>query len=163
MSSSLIFSSSFSVSKSSSSIPNPTSSRTGGPNFLRRSSCSMLASKSSDSSSSSSRSAFRVIRNAYTFEISIPGKSSAIFAVITCSRGMYLRSSPVDVTTNLAKFDGTLTRAKSSTPVSGFLTITARLSDSPEIYGKGCEGSIANGVKTGNICLWKISVASSRS
>ena len=46
---------------------------------------------------------------------------------------MYLRSSLVDVTTNLAKFDGTLTRAKSSTPVSGFFTITARLRESPEI------------------------------
>ena len=76
---------------------------------------------------------------------------------------MYLRSSPVDVTTNLAKFDGTFTLAKSSIPVSGFLTMTARFSDSPEIYGNGCDGSIASGVNTGKIWLWKISVASSRS
>ena len=149
MSSSLIFNSSFKVSKSSLSIPRPTSRRTGGPNFLRSSSCSILANKSSDSSSSSSKSAFRVILNVYTFRTSIPGKSSAIFAVITCSSGMYLRSSSVDVTTNLAKFDGTLTLAKSSMPVSGFLTMTARFSDSPEIYGNGCEGSIASGVNTG--------------
>ena len=83
--------------------------------------------------------------------------------MITCSKGIYLQSSPVDVTTNLAKFDGTLTLAKSSIPVSGFLTMTARLSESPEIYGKGCDGSIASGVRTGKICLLKISIATSRS
>ncbi|CAB4542844.1 unannotated protein [freshwater metagenome] len=64
---------------------------------------------------------------------------------------MYLRSSPVVVTTKRGRFDGTLTRAKSSIPVSGFFTTTARFSESPEIYGNGCDGSIASGVNTGKI------------
>ena len=64
---------------------------------------------------------------------------------------MYLRSSSFVVTTKRGKFDGTLTRAKSSFSVSGFFTTTARFSESPEMYGKGCEGSIASGVKTGKI------------
>ena len=40
---------------------------------------------------------------------------------------------------------GTFTRANSSVPVTGLRTTTARLSDSPLMYGKGCEGSTARG------------------
>ncbi|MNW53526.1 hypothetical protein D3C74_310910 [compost metagenome] len=50
---------------------------------------------------------------------------------------------------------GTLTRAKCSLPVVGLTTTTARLSESPEMYGKGCAGSTARGVSTGKICLRK--------
>jgi hypothetical protein len=48
---------------------------------------------------------------------------------------------------------GTLTRAKRSVPVLGppmSRTSTARLSDSPLMYGNGCDGSTASGVSTGN-------------
>ena len=44
---------------------------------------------------------------------------------------------------------GTLTRAKRSPP-SGSRTSTARLSDSPLMYGNGWAGSTASGVSTGN-------------
>ena len=50
---------------------------------------------------------------------------------------------------------GTLTRAKCSTPVAGSRTSTARLSDSPLMYGNGCAGSTASGVSTGNTCARK--------
>ena len=50
---------------------------------------------------------------------------------------------------NLERIGGTLTLAKDSSLVAGFFRITAKLSESPEIYGKGCEGSTASGVKTG--------------
>ena len=45
----------------------------------------------------------------------------------------------------------TLTRAKCSAPVSS-ATTTARFNDSPEMYGNGCAGSTASGVRTGWIC-----------
>ncbi len=44
---------------------------------------------------------------------------------------------------------GILMRAKCSLPVLGLMRITARLSESPEMYGKGCAGSTASGVSTG--------------
>jgi len=46
---------------------------------------------------------------------------------------------------------GTLTRANSSGPPAGSRTTTARLSDSPEMYGNGCAGSTASGVSTGKM------------
>ena len=49
------------------------------------------------------------------------------------------------------KISGTFTRAKNSSWVVGFLTITARLSDNPDMYGNGCVGSTARGVNTGKI------------
>ena len=49
------------------------------------------------------------------------------------------------------KISGTLTRAKNSSCEVGFLTITAKFKESPEIYGNGWDGSTANGVKTGKI------------
>ncbi len=45
---------------------------------------------------------------------------------------------------------GTLTRAKWRWPLTGLRTTTARLSESPEMYGNGCAGSTASGVRTGN-------------
>lgn len=56
---------------------------------------------------------------------------------------------------NRGRSGGTLTRAKCSLPVVGFATTTARLSDSPEMYGNGWAGSTASGVSTGKICLRK--------
>ena len=60
------------------------------------------------------------------------------------------------VSINLGKDAGTLTRANNSSLVSGCFTKTAKLSESPEIYGKGCEGSTARGVSTGKIRFSKI-------
>ncbi len=54
--------------------------------------------------------------------------------------------------TNRGTLLGTLMRANSSGPLSGSRTTTARLSESPEMYGKGCAGSTASGVNTGNTC-----------
>ena len=56
---------------------------------------------------------------------------------------------------NRGSSGGTLTRAKCSLPVVGLDTTTARLSDSPEMYGNGCAGSTASGVSTGKICRRK--------
>ena len=52
---------------------------------------------------------------------------------------------------NRGSVSGTLTRAKYSLPVSGSRISTARLSDSPEMYGNGCAGSTASGVSTGKM------------
>ena len=76
-----------------------------------------------------------------------------MWAVITCSNGMKRRSSPFAVSINLGKFEGTFILANNSVSDSGFLTTTARLSESPEIYGNGCDGSTASGVRTGKILL----------
>ena len=84
-------------------------------------------------------------------------------AVMTCSSGMKRRSSPFAVSTKRGKFDGIFILAKSSDSDSGFLTTTARFSESPEIYGNGCEGSTASGVRTGKILLLKVASTTSRS
>ena len=54
-----------------------------------------------------------------------------------------------EVAMNRERIGGTFTLAKDSSLVAGFFKITAKFNDSPEIYGKGCEGSTASGVKTG--------------
>jgi hypothetical protein len=56
---------------------------------------------------------------------------------------------------NRGSSGGTLTRAKCSLPVDGLTTTTPRFSESPEMYGNGCAGSTASGVRTGKICLRK--------
>ncbi len=58
---------------------------------------------------------------------------------------------------NRGSSGGTLTRAKCSFSVFGLRTITARLSESPEMYGNGWAGSTASGVSTGKICSRNIS------
>ena len=50
---------------------------------------------------------------------------------------------------------GTFTRAKLSTPDSGSLSETARLSDRLEMYGNGRPGPTPSGVSAGKICSWK--------
>ena len=57
-----------------------------------------------------------------------------------------------DTSINLGSDGGTLTRAKSSLPAIGFLTVTAKFIDNPDMYGNGCDGSTASGVSTGNTC-----------
>ena len=47
------------------------------------------------------------------------------------------------------RIGGTFTLAKCSPSVVGLRTTTARLSESPEMYGNGCAGSTASGVSTG--------------
>ena len=49
-----------------------------------------------------------------------------------------------------AKIGGTFTRAKCCLSDFGLRRATARFSDSPEMYGNGCAGSTASGVRTGN-------------
>ncbi len=44
---------------------------------------------------------------------------------------------------------GTLTRANIVAPVRGSATMTARLSDRPEMNGNGWAGSTTSGVSTG--------------
>src|SRR4051794_36816817 len=56
---------------------------------------------------------------------------------------------------------GTFTRAKCSLKVLVLRTTTARLSDSPEMYGNGCAGSTANGVRTGKTASRNISCSRS--
>jgi hypothetical protein len=57
---------------------------------------------------------------------------------------------------SLARIGGTFTLAKYSSELFGFFTITARFSESPEIYGNGCDGSTASGVHTGKMRSLKI-------
>ena len=55
-----------------------------------------------------------------------------------------------------------MTRAKRRTPLSGSRTTTARLSERSEMYGNGCAGSTASGVRTGNTRSSNTSWSSSR-
>ncbi len=96
----------------------------------------------------------------------MPGKRCSRCAAIRSSRGtnraLYgsalLGSNEPDawswfsITTNRGSSGGTLTRANCSSPVLGLTTTTARLSESPEMYGNGWAGSTASGVRTGNTC-----------
>ena len=75
---------------------------------------------------------------------------------MTLSRRMYLWALLGPTGINRFRIGGTLTRAKKTAPFVGFLTITARLSERPEIYGNGWDGSTAKGVKTGKILSEKI-------
>ena len=129
------------------SIDSSTSSRTGVPNRRRSSSFSRAASRFSASSSSTSRSSLRVTRNVCAPRTSMPGNNRFRCSPMTSSSGTN-RWLPTG--TNLVKIGGTLTRAKCSLPVFGLRTSTARFSDRPEMYGKGCAGSTASGVRTGN-------------
>ena len=67
-------------------------------------------------------------------------------AAITSSIGTYRLG---DTVMNLGSSGGTLTRAKIVAPVFGSAMVTARLSERPEMKGKGCAGSTASGVSTG--------------
>ena len=53
--------------------------------------------------------------------------------------------------TRRGRIGGTLTRAKPRSPVSGSRRPTAIDSVSVEMYGNGCPGSTASGVRTGKI------------
>ena len=77
----------------------------------------------------------------------MPGNSRFMWSEMTSSSGTN-RWSPTG--TNREKIGGTFTRAKCSLLVFGLRTSTARLSESPEMYGNGCAGSTASGVSTGN-------------
>ena len=58
---------------------------------------------------------------------------------------------------------GTFTRANRCSPVAGWRTATARLSERFEMYGKGCAGSTASGVSTGKMRSSNSRVSSARS
>ena len=123
-----------------------TSRRTGGPKRRRISSRSSASSRFSASSSSTSRSSFRVTRKMWCCRTSMPGKSSSRCAAMRSSSGTN-RDEPTG--TRRSRIGGTFTLAKSSLSVVGFFTTTARLSESPLMYGNGCAGSTAKGVRTG--------------
>ena len=66
--------------------------------------------------------------------------------------------------TNRGTLFGTLTRANSSgCRRPGRAPTTARFSDRPEMYGNGCAGSTASGVRTGKTCSRKYVRSRSRS
>ncbi len=93
--------------------------------------------------------------------ISIPGNSPSRCAAITCSSGT--KRSPSGITTKRGSSGGTFTRANRCSPVSGSRTTTARFSDRFEMYGKGCAGSTASGVRTGKTFASNTSTRYSRS
>ena len=82
----------------------------------------------------------------------MPGKSSSRCAAMTSSSGTYRCG---EASRKRDSSGGTLTRAKCSWPLTGLRTTTARFSERPEMYGKGCAGSTASGVSTGKICCRK--------
>ncbi|CPU64169.1 Uncharacterised protein [Mycobacteroides abscessus] len=151
-------------------MPGVSSRRTGGPNRRRSSSFSIAWSRFSASSSSTSTSSLRVTRNRWCSRTSMPGKRWSRCWAMTSSIGTNdvgprsgdavcdvgaLGRPRASTAMNRGSSGGTLTRAKCSLPVVGFATTTARLSESPEMYGNGCAGSTASGVSTGKICLRK--------
>src|SRR4051794_31244980 len=140
-----------------------TSRRTGGPKRRRRSSFSRACSRFSASSSSTSRSSLRVTRKVWCSSTSMPGKSWSRWAAMTSSSGTKRHrwcSSP-STAMSRGSSGGTFTRAKCCFSVAGLRRMTARLSESPEMYGKGCAGSTASGVSTGK--TWSRKNACSRS
>ena len=68
---------------------------------------------------------------------------------MTCSCGTSRPSGPT--ATKRARPSGTFTRAERSSPLSESRTRTARLCESPEMYGNGCPGPTASGVSTGKM------------
>ena len=56
---------------------------------------------------------------------------------MTLSSGIYLCALLGPTGMNLLRIGGTFTRAKKTAPVVGFFTMTARLSERPDIYGNG--------------------------
>ena len=68
------------------------------------------------------------------------------------------KRSPSGSPIRRGKTVGILTLAKRRSPVSGSLTIAARLRARLEMYGNGCAGSTASGVRTGKIRCSKTSV-----
>ena len=127
-----------------------TSSRTAfGARCRSRSSDSRVTRRSSASSTSTSTSASRVTRNACCSTIFMPGNSRSRCAAITCSIGTNLR--PPESLRKRGRSGGTFTRAKRRTALLGSRTTTARFSERSLMYGNGCAGSTASGVRTGKI------------
>ncbi len=133
----------------SSLMPSWASRRTARPKRRRRSSISTFASRSSASSSSRVRSALRVTRKTACSSTTMPTNIVCSWAAMICSTGT--NRLPSGSGTRRGKTLGTFTRAKRRSPVSGSLTIAARLSAMLEMYGNGCAGSTARGVSTGNM------------
>ena len=134
-------------------------SRTTLPNRRCRTPSSMVSSRSSASSSLMAMSASRVTWNGCASMTSMPGKSVARLAAITCSiqtkassRAMrlpaFLRGRVTG--TSCGSVSGTLMRAKCSTPWVSRIS-TARFRLRLEMWGKGRPGSKASGVSTGKM------------
>ncbi|CAB4705637.1 unannotated protein [freshwater metagenome] len=83
--------------------------------------------------------------------MTMPGNKLLKCAPIKSSKGINRLIPLRFVSTKRGRTGGTLTRAKNSSPVTAFFTMTARLSERPDMYGNGCEGSTASGVSTGKI------------
>jgi hypothetical protein len=90
----------------------------------------------------------RVTRNAAHSRISIPGKSAERRLAISCSSRT--KRPPPGSGRKRGRFGGTFTRAIRRVNSPGARTTTARFNDRFEMYGKGCAGSTASGVRTGN-------------
>ncbi len=133
-----------------------TSRRTGGPKRRRSSSFSRACSRFSASSSSTSRSSLRVTRKKWCSTISMPANRCSRCWAITSSSVTKRATRPAVLpargpSTEISRgmVSGTFRRAKSSLPLTGLRTTTARFSESPEMYGKGWAGSTASGVRIG--------------
>ncbi len=116
-------------------------SRTTSPKRRRRSSSSTACSRSA-ASSETSRSASRVTRKMPHSRISMPGKSASRCAAITSSSGTSIGApasvSAGEIVTKRGRFSvGTFTRANTRWLETGSCTITARLSERFDMYGKG--------------------------
>ena len=72
----------------------------------------------------------RVTRKAWCSRMSSPTNSSLRWAAITSSSGT---NRCAETVRNLGSSGGTFTRANMVSPVSGSATMTARLSDRPEM------------------------------
>ena len=118
-------------------IVRSTSRRTASPNRRRRSSSSMAMSRSSASSSSTVKSALRVTRNRCASTTSMPVNRSRRLAAMTWSMGTNRWGS---TSSRRGRIWGTLTRAKTRSPVSGSRRPTAIDRLSVEMYGNGWPG-----------------------
>ena len=83
----------------------------------------------------------------------MPGNRAPRFWATRSSSGMNVF---FEISTNRGRTSfGTLIRAKTSCSTSGSCSLTIRLSERFEMYGKGRPGPTASGVSTGKICSRK--------
>ena len=127
----------------------------------RRTSSSMVLSRSSTSSSSISMSLLRVTRKTVSCSISMPGNSSARCRRMTFSSGVKTccgaRPGSAGSGTKRGSTLGTCTTANNFSALPGRCSTTARLSDLLSRCGNGWPGSMASGVSTGKISRRKTS------
>ena len=109
----------------------------------------MAISRSSASSSSIARSALRVTRKRWRLDDLHAGEQ--VGEVGLDDLVDRARSATGSTSSRRGRICGTLTRANTRSPVSGSRRPTAIDRLSVEMYGNGCPGSTASGVRTGKI------------